>query len=218
MVDGFHRVRQIFFEKAPKDFGVKIRDRTDDEKDLHPHDGDQRVERIRNRQRVNEGEDEEDADEAFEILPAFVGAAGETVEEGDARREADERNGHDARKGDDGQIISECPIIGNGHHQHVDKDQQQGGGGGAAMRHVHSVEAAEIFFRPPRPRGDEQRASQQNDIVRADDFARVLADEVLASVVFRREDEPNDNVQENEGEDNQVAEIGFAHDGLLTVS
>ena len=89
VVRRFHCVRQIFLEETPEDFGVQIRDRADDEKDLHPVNRNERVERIANRQRVNKAEDEKDADVFLEVLPAFVSPAGQFVQIGNARRQAD---------------------------------------------------------------------------------------------------------------------------------
>ena len=72
-------VRQKFLEEAPKEFGIEIRNRANDKEDLHPCDCDQRVERIGNRQRVDEGKDKENADKTFEFFPVIVIAAGKPI-------------------------------------------------------------------------------------------------------------------------------------------
>ena len=68
MINRFHCVGNMFFEEPPEECGVKIRDRADDEKDLHAVDGNKSIEGMSDSQRMDESCDEEDADVFFEVF------------------------------------------------------------------------------------------------------------------------------------------------------
>jgi len=157
MLHGVHRVWNEFLEEAAEDFGVKIGNCADDEKDLHEVDGDERAEWVLNEKGVEVANDEKDADIFLEILPAFVGAARQLVQKSNARREAVENNGNNACEGDHGEVVAESPAGDrDGDGEHMDKDQEERSGGGAAMGYIHLVQTAKLPFSSFGPRGQEQ--------------------------------------------------------------
>jgi hypothetical protein len=76
MLYGFDGIRQILFEEASEEFRVEIRDCADNEENLYPGNGNQCVERIANRQRMNKCQNKEDANPALEFFPVLVVASG----------------------------------------------------------------------------------------------------------------------------------------------
>src|SRR3990172_11185600 len=75
------------------------------------------------------------------------------------------------------------------------------------MSQVHFVQPTEILLSPFRPRGQEQRAGHQNYVVAAQNFACVLAGEVLTAIVLRWKHEPHHNIQDDENNDGDIAEM-----------
>ena len=78
MFHGLHLIWKKLFEDTSKDLRIKIRNRAHDEKGHHPCNGNPRVESIYS-QRVEEGQDEEDANKTLELLPVLIVTASQTV-------------------------------------------------------------------------------------------------------------------------------------------
>ncbi len=91
----------------------------------------------------------------------------------------------------------------------MDEDEQQGRRRHLAVRDVHLVQAAEVGFRPLRPRGQEQRKGHQHDIDRADDLTGILALEIGAAIVERREDKPDNHGQHNSQKDHECTDLSL---------
>src|SRR6266498_4595642 len=85
----FHRnnlIRHILLKETTKHFRIQIGNRAEDEKKLHPGDRGQCMQRVADRQRMEKSDDEKDADIFLDILPTFVCATGQLIQESNSRR------------------------------------------------------------------------------------------------------------------------------------
>src|SRR5690349_4751475 len=83
------------------------------------------------------------------------------------------------------------------------------------MGEVHFVESTEIFLRPFRPRGYEKGTSHQNNIVRTNHLAGILTQEVGTTIIDRGENEPDDDIEDDESNDDEITDILFHADSSM---
>ncbi len=208
-------VRISLADEGREQLFVEIRRRADQSQSPH--------ERLRHGRGADEGghevdvdqpEDEKHADELVRPAPVMIGEPQMPAEDGDARRER-EQHQHDQPRHRRNPNIAALPLrSAQRDGGEVRKDEHRARQRGVLVRDVHLIQPAEERFEGARAQRQHLRGGHQNHRARRDDLADVFAQKGGLAIILRWEDQPQGDVDDDEGDQAPISERFLRHDDL----